>query len=554
MSNKKKIFPKSTLPRRSTPPDSERQSLAAPVVSEDTKVYFPTDKHAKGRRSFDFGPWYGQGFDAVTAACHQQIERLLSSHDGNLSPASVVTYCSVGLTNFFDFLCMWHVALERQVTLADIDRNLIEAFLAYLKDRNLQTSSQSSIYSNAKSVLVAMGKRKVLQIVDKGDEATFPANPHPGMRRGTKGQPPLPRQQRLAFTAAVKTEVMALFREDAILTSELLAYALLVIALHTGRNTVPLLELTTTCLRSHPKRGVKFLVVYKRRGNKASGVAVRAEAHEGTVESTPAVLATVVRLVHRVMELTSDIRQEAPQHLSSRLWLYPSRQGQNMGAIVALSQSTLELAASKLVEKHGLVEPDGQPVRINCSRLRKTFINRINEILDNDVVTTAAAAGNTPQVTGTTYLRPGEDSKKNWRFMGIMMADELRSGTVGNSEKTPVARCTDIRKGQFAPKKEGALCMSFLDCLRCRNCVVTGEDLHKVFSLYWRVYRERGRMDPRKWQRRLAHIPRVIDRDVVAEGVKRKMFTQAHADACREHAKVSPHPFWTDDGVLEALQ
>jgi late competence protein required for DNA uptake (superfamily II DNA/RNA helicase) len=169
-------------------------------------------------------------------------------------------------------------------------------------------------------------------------------------------------------------------------------------------------------------------------------------------------------------------------------------------------------------------------------------------------VTTAAAAGNTPQVTGTTYLRPGEDAKKNWRFMGIVMAEELRSGTIGSSERTPVARCTDVEKGQFAPKKVGAVCISFLDCLRCRNCVITGDDLHKVFSLYWRVYRERSRMDSRKWRRRLAHIPRLIDRDVIAAGVKKKVFTQAYADACRERAKVSPHPFWADDSSLEVLQ
>lgn len=552
MTNKKKVFPKIVLPRRINPPEEFPNAATASQVPSERVVYFPADQLVK-RRSFNFGPWYGEGFDEITAVCQRQIERLLRTHDGDLTPASVASYCSA-LVYFFEFLSVWHVALERHVMLDDIDRTLIDAFLAHLKDRELQTSSQSSIYSNTKSVLVAIGKRKVIKIIGKGDDATFPVNPHPGMRRNTKGQAPLPKMQRLAFTVAVKTEVMALFRDDAVLTSELLAYALLIIALHTGRNTVPLLELTTTCLRAHPKRGLRFLVVYKRRAGKASAVVVRAAEASRAIESTPAVLATVARLIDRVVELTESIRLEAPEHLRSRLWIYPSRRGQNMGAIITLTQSTLEIAAEKLVEKHGLVEPDGRPIRINCSRLRKTFINRINEILDNDVVTTAVAAGNTPQVTGTTYLRPGEDAKKNWRFMGIVMTDELRTGTIGRSEKTPVARCSDVEKGQFAPRKAGAVCMSFLDCLRCRNCVVTGDDLHKVFSLYWRVYRERGRMDSRKWQKRLAHIPRLIDRDVIAAGVRKKVFTQAQADACRERARLSPHPFWADDNVLEVLQ
>lgn len=76
------------------------------------------------------------------------------------------------------------------------------------------------------------------------------------------------------------------------------------------------------------------------------------------------------------------------------------------------------LTVKKLVKDFDLRDANGDPLRINVSRLRKTFINRINEILDDDLVTTAVAAGNTPQVTGNVYLRPGEGSRRTGSSWG----------------------------------------------------------------------------------------------------------------------------------------
>lgn len=96
--------------------------------------------------------------------------------------------------------------------------------------------------------------------------------------------------------------------------------------------------------------------------------------------------------------------------------------------------------------------------------------------------------------------------------------------------------------------------MSFLDCLRCRNYVVTGEDLYRLFSFYWRIYRERERIGKVTWKRNYAHIVRLIDRDVIEPGIKKKIFKLAEVNAARELARTSPHPFWSLDGILESLQ
>ncbi|RAR25739.1 hypothetical protein DP092_26535, partial [Pseudomonas sp. MDMC224] len=167
------------------------------------------------------------------------------------------------------------------------------------------------------------------------------------------------------------------------------AYALLVVALHTGRNTTPLLEMRTDCLRAHPKEGIEFLVVFKRRGFTSSKVALRTSSSVNRiVESMPTLRATVAQLIRRVVDLTADLRREAPADIRDRVWLY-RRSRDSERRVSALTYGTLEEAIKKLVKTYDLRGDNGDPMRVNVSRLRKTFVNRVYEILDGDVVATA---------------------------------------------------------------------------------------------------------------------------------------------------------------------
>ncbi|MDM0007491.1 hypothetical protein QTI51_22875 [Variovorax sp. J22G73] len=211
------------------------------------------------------------------------------------------------------------------------------------------------------------------------------------------------------------------------------------------------------------------------------------------------------------------------------------------------------MAIRKLVERFDLKDSDGKPLLVNVSRLRKTFINRVYEILDGDLIGTAAAAGNTVHVTGVSYLRPGESAASNWRFLGLALTQELLTNTLGATERTPTGRCSDVHAGDFAPKNKTEVCMSFLNCVRCRNFVVTADDLYRLFSFYWRILSERARMDARRWQKQLAHIARLIERDIVESGVQRGIFKQALVDRERERARQDPHPFWRGEEVIADL-
>lgn len=89
--------------------------------------------------------------------------------------------------------------------------------------------------------------------------------------------------------------------------------------------------------------------------------------------------------------------------------------------------------------------------------------------------------------------------------------------------------------------------MNFMNCLRCKDYAVTTEDLYKLFSFYFRVLSERSRMDKGRWAREYAHIPRLIDSYIVAEGLRRGVFKTAAVDAARQRARTNPHPFWSVD-------
>ncbi|MFP3850253.1 hypothetical protein [Pseudomonas sp. W5-01] len=506
-------------------------------------------------RRFDFARWYGVGIDTVTYACQRQIERFMAGQDGAITSTTVAGYCVNGLRNFLDCCMLRAIGFGRDLLLTDINRDLIDGYLGHLAGLGVATTSQKALYTQTKPVLLALGRRGLIPLIASGDMATFPSTPFPNSNHKFKSETALTNTERQAFTAALRQAIKPIWTEGVSVTGELLAIALLVVALHTGRNNTPLLEMGRNCLRPHPKDDTVFLVLWKRRGYNTSKVALRAETDvEQLLESTPSVRTSVECLIRRVMVLTEPLDAEAPADLKGRVWLYRTRAAKNVGDVTALNSAAVAVAVTRLVAKYSLTDSDGEPLRINISRLRKTFASSIFELTGGDVATTAAALGNTLQITDQHYLAPTEEARRNWQFMGEVLVQELRTRTIGTTYRdTPMGRCADPENGHYAPKREGATCMNFINCLRCKHYAVTAEDLYKLFSFYFRVLSERSRMDKRLWARQYAHIPRLIDHYIIDEGLRRGTFKAAAVEAAREHARTQPHPFWSID-LIDSLE
>lgn len=512
------------------------------------------ERNACNRRSFNFARWYGVGIDSITYACQRQIDRFLEGQDTELEVTSVAVFCGGGVKHFLNYCVLRATAFQRDLILADVSRDLIDGFLGHISGTGMSSPYQSTVYANIKAVLIALGRRQLFPMIDHGDNATFPPNPFPNIRRKVKGETALSKVERQAFTAALWRSVKPIWADNVPVTAELLSLALLVVALHTGRNATPLLEMGRDCLHPHPKDDTVFLVLWKRRGHKESKVVLSAAESERSLDSTPVVRNSVERLIRRVMLLTEPLNSDASDDLKDRVWLYRARAGRTAGEVTVLSQPMVDLTARSLVAECNLLGNDGKSLRINISRLRKTFGNRIFELSEGNLAITAAALGNTLQVADQHYLAPSEESRRQWRFMGEVLVQELLTQSIGATYKdTPVGRCSDPVNGQFAPKREGATCMSFMSCLRCAHYAITAEDLFKLFSFYFRVLAERSRMDKRRWVRELAHIPRLIDRYIIAEGLRRGIFKPEAVEAARESARTNPHPFWSVD-LIDSLE
>lgn len=553
---KRKVFTKTDLsvPQVEHDLDTAGKVMILPeaIPPDNTVVSF--GRNATSKRSFDFARWYGVRTDEITFACQRQLERFLAGQDNVVTVPTVTGYTD-GLRRFLDYCALRAAAFERDLTLIDVNRSLIDGYLHHISGLGWSTTGQKVIYARTKSVLVALAQRGLTSFGLSGDAATFPRNPFPNSHRKSKGETALSKRERQEFTAALREAIKPIWIDGTPITSDLLVFALLVVALHTGRNTTPLLEMGRNCLRPHPKEDITFLVLWKRRGYSSSKVALRAESKsERELESTPRVRVNVERLIRRVMSLTEPLDSEAPENLKGRVWLFRSRTIRSLGQVIALQSRQLDEGIRRLVSEYGLKDSNGKPLRINISRLRKTFANRIFDLSDGNLATTSAALGNTPRVADQNYLAPTEAARRNWQFMGQVLVQELLSATIGATYKdTPLGHCADPVHGQFAPKRAGATCMNFMNCLRCKHYAVTAEDLYKLFSFYFRVLTERSRMDRRRWAREYAHIPRLIDHYIIAEGVRRGTFKIAVVEAARERARLQPHPFWSVD-LIDSLE
>ncbi|MBS4090743.1 MAG: hypothetical protein KKC24_18980 [Gammaproteobacteria bacterium] len=554
---KRKVFTKTDL---SVPQVEHSHDMAGNVVilpevipPSNTKVAF--GRNPTPSRSFDFARWYGAGIDSITYACQRQIERFLADGDAIVETSTVSTYCRTGMRFFLEYCVLRATAFGRELVLEDVSRDLIDGYLSHLAALSVESTTQKSYYSHTKPVLIALGARGLIHIVTSGDAATFPKNPFPNVNRKLKGETALSKREQQAVSVALRHAISPIWDDGAPVTGELLCFVLLVVALHTGRNTTPLLEMDRNCLRPHPKDNTVFLVLWKRRGYNTSKAALRASSDaERLLESTPNVRTNVERLIRRTMTLTESLDSQAPDDLKGRVWLYRARSNRNAGEINALTDGSLREAIASLVARYSLTDCDGKPLRINISRLRKTFANRIFELTGGDLAVTAAALGNTPRVADSNYLAPSESARRNWQFMGEVLVQELLTNTIRATYKnTPMGRCADPVNGQYAPKREGATCMNFMNCLRCNHYAVTADDLYKLFSFYFRVLSERSRMCKHRWAREYAHIPRLIDHYIVAEGVRRGTFKPSVVEAARERARALPHSFWSVD-LIDSLE
>lgn len=528
------IVTTSKLEENYSPKQSSENDNVANISDASRIITFP--ENPTTIRTFDLAPYYGKGFDAITALCQSTIKKLLAqsiaTNQALLAVTTIASYCKSGLTHFFGFLTLWRAGAGVNLQPADITPELIKEYIAHLKSLDISSKGQKSYYDCTKSALVSAHKQGYLSHTNIKE--LFPRNPFPNSNRKAKGQHSLSQYEKKQLVGALKIEMTRILAVSEPLDSYDLTVCVLSIGLVTGMNPTPILSLPTDCLQPHPlKKNLRLLVAFKRRGNATQVVSLR-QSQE--VELLRSVKLQVANTIDMIIERNATLRNDYRDPM--RLLVYASKRSKEKSTITALSNGSMPYIVNALIKKHQLVDDDGKPLKLNIMRLRKTFVNRMWELSDQNPLIAARQGKHTPDNANRHYWEAPPEAETNMRFIGEARIDALRV-SYGPKENTPLAGCKDTRHGHRAPK-DGSVCTETLDCFRCKSFVVTEDDLFRLLSFYWAVVRERESYGIKNWNRYLRHIIRIVDEDIAPQ------FDNVLVKSMREKAKTEPHPFWRD--------
>jgi len=523
------------------------QAPLAPVVDQDGVVIttpvlksgIPANTvvsfgvNATSYRSYDFSKHYGQGFDAITSAVQQAIEAMLS--ESVVETSTITSYCNFGFKSLASYLTIYVQALGHELSLSDITIELIENYIQHLKTHYPNGTSAKGKYSFTKAILVKMQGMGWLERFD------FPKKTFPNSNRKMTGQTTFSKAERKRVAHALKVDVKQILAKNEPLNGYDLTIFLLAIALRSGMNTTPLLEMTADSIQKHPfKENRKLLVLYKRRGNATHIQTLR---HSTNLENVQTVLADVAVMVQYIIDMNQPLRAETGTDL---VFSYRAKGGSNKGKVTTVNMAFLGGNIKKWVKEKNLKNDNGEPLQVNISRFRKTFENRIWELSGGDPFVTAALANHMVKVSQTHYLEAPKEAEKSFNYMGKVRTEELLSYVEVIENNTPVSKCSDI-PNRTDKNGNKIYCTDFLSCVRCRNMVVTKEDLYRLFSFYWLIVYEREQIGAKRWSKYFAHIIRIIDRDIAPQ------FDADYVATIKAEAQSSPHPAWKHRNQLEEV-
>lgn len=510
------------------------------VESGGATVTLPVRDNATSQRTLDLSAYLGCGIDPWVWVCTTQLRSFLAG--GGATPATVRGYWLNGLVHFFDFLITAEVPCQPET----LERKHIAAFIAWLMDHmDWAYTSQKSFYTRTKAVLVGLQHRHVVP----GRAEMFPANPFPHSNARQNGATPLSTGERTRMATALRDDIIAIHRHqfDGTASAELVVY-LLALAVRTGANTTPLLELKRNCLKPHPfMPNMMLLETFKRRGNATQLKSLRFSREE---DRPLPVAMDGVALVRKVLAMTQPLADSAPDDLKDFGWLYVGEGFSDKSRqLTRLSSCALCLGIQALIDRHQLEADDGAPLQINSSRLRKTMEDRLWQLSGGDLIVTAALMGHTPQVADNHYLACTNSMREDATFVGEALPDIYRNGEQGDDNgkvipivpitRTRVGGCKDPYYGDKAPR-DGTPCDDFFACFSCRSYAIVGapDDLHRLFSFYWFLEREKEHARSSDWRTQFHHTMRLIDAFTVGN------FDSALVQAAKERARVDPHIFW----------
>ncbi len=534
-----------------------------------------------GDSKYDFSPWLSHKTTLKSA----NREKLVHEMCAALNRIARFATSTTVMTIFRGSLPVWFEYLDHRFDMGgthvgskhDIERRVLEDFASWLLYRKTKrTISGRHSYTGARTIYTQV-KAIWLELIATGgmNHACIPDNPFPNSNRAIISRTPYTKEEMRHLIGALASDLRFIRSKEFIgEQSDVLIVYLLLLAVRTGRNPSPIFELTRNALQPHPIKPEThaLLTTYKRRGNNISVQSFKLKTNE--IEDSVSVTASVATLIGEVRELNEHLTHKAPEKIQNSLWLLESGSNAEKGKIICINPTNVHEMIQRFVARHKLVS-DGvkdkssspPPFQLTITRLRKTFATKIWELTGGDLVRTATALGNQPKITDTHYLDVTPEMIRNHRFVGMCLEFDLRGKTndaetiaklankmsVSSKEakrilqgeyNTGVGRCSSPVSGKFSPQNGITPCTAFLHCFRCPNQVIMESDLHRLFSFYWLLIKERNLIKRNQWHKFYSWVLREIDQVISPK------FPQDVVTHVREEARLNPHPMWQNRLIL----
>ena len=511
-----------------------------------------------GKIVFDFNPYRENGRDDLAG----HLRDAIWSQRHEVVGATLKSYWE-GMRTLLRFLDDLDVAGESITRLDQIDRKLLDRYLAWIelqvttkgknKTQKWSLSTKKGTFNKIKTLLVNRQNRQPAAV---NPALSFPRNPFPNSNKHIPKRDAYSSSEHNRILEALNKDLRTIHeaKGEPLPCLQVLVVHLLIFGLATGRNLQPLLELRRDSLQDHPLPDRELLVTHKRRGWSTHATSIRKEAaapdNQQTLQSIPANVGGHFRFL---FEFTSHLIEEAAAEDRDLAFLWRVSQQQRKGQVVRLDATSAGQAVRVFARRHGLKDDRGQPLALNISRTRPTFatelyrrthdIRRVQQALGHArVETTARHYADKPLEAErdhaivldgmvSQFTRIKIDGKILLAADGMMPLQDMKDLLAGGYN-TGIARCRN-------PFRENeSVCKKFFACFKCPSMCVFEDDLWRLFSFYYRLLAERGKINPAHWLKTYGPIIHHIDTDIASQ------FPLSKVKAARIKAQQIPHPTW----------
>lgn len=514
--------------------------------------------------SFDFNQYCGNGRDALAEQLRDAVWSLRHESTG----AHLECLENIGIRKFWKFLDALEAAGTAITRPDQIDRNIINQYLTWLdqqiatkgpnKGRPLAFGSKKIYYDRLKALLVNRQKR-VPEAVSS--ELSFPVNPFPNSNKKTPKRKSYSITEQERILAALKAD-LKLFKRDSSFFSarDVLGLHAAIIAFLTGVNVTPLLEARRDALKPFLSDR-ELLVLFKRRGWSTHSISLRKEALnlEKEISICPNDVGGYFRQLCAYTEQFQDDTEDSESVFIYRMTDNRGR-GTRVGEVVRMDINKLHSALTALVKRHGLLDDQGHPLKLNLARIRPTFASILFR-RTRDIRKVQMALGHSnPNITAQRYVDGSTpESVRDHAFVGQAMVDWATDEKCEQVEKlaadgeVPLKDAKELLKGGYNTgvarcknpfRENGETCGKFLHCFKCRSMVVFEDDLYRLFSFYYRLLSERVKIAVHQWMKTYGWVIKVIDNDIAPQ------FDEVVVQDAMRKAQENPHPAWATGAPL----